>query len=112
MGLLSALLVLSYVNLTVLHSDTVSLRNELAALQGEESVLMAKYELAYDLKTIGETVTASGQMVKPVEGQIYVLDLSEPDSVVYYEKESALEGVAGMLRGGREIFDAMLEYFR
>jgi len=111
-GIFAALVLMSYVNLTIINHGTVSLRSELSALQTEEAKLLAGYELAYDLKTIEQTVTANGAMVKPQTGQIYTLDLSEPDSVVRYEKEMAVAGVAGALRGMKEVFLTTVEYFR
>ncbi len=111
-GIFAALVMLSFVSLTTLSDESAVLRSELSDLQAEEAKLLAKYELAYDLKTIEETVTASGAMVKPQNGQIYTIDLSEPDSVVRYEKEDAAAGAVGALSAAAEVFRTILEYFR
>ena len=111
-GIFAALLLMSYVSLTVLHDETVSLRSQLSALQTEEAKLLTKYELAYDLKTIEQTVTASGTMVKPQSGQIYTIELSDPDSVVRYEEKQPLAGAAGAVGAAREVFLTIVEYFR
>ena len=89
-----------------------ALREQLSDLQTEEAKLMAQYELAYDLSAIEETVTSNGSMVKPQAGQIYSLDLSEEDSVVHYDQESAAEAAGGLLDAIGEFVDGVLSYFR
>ncbi|MPM64244.1 hypothetical protein SDC9_111130 [bioreactor metagenome] len=110
-GIFAALVLMSYVNLTTAGDEAVKLRGQLSALQTEEAKLLAKYELTYDLKTLEETMTAAG-MVKPQSGQIYTIDLSEPDGVVRYQKESPTAGAAGAVNGLREVFLTIVEYFR
>lgn len=100
------LVLLSYVRLTALSDEVVSLRSEYSALKDEESRLLAQYELAYDLKSIEAAVTADGRMVKPQSSQIYYMDLSGSDSVVVYET-----GTAATI-GSRveELMDTVAEY--
>lgn len=105
------LVVASYMQLTILNDQTVTLESQLGNLKQQEAHLLAKYELAYDLKTIEQTMTSTGEMVKPQAGQICVLDLSEPDSVVRYEQESPLGGVEGLINGCKDIVAAVMEYF-
>ena len=88
-AIVAVLVLLSYVQLTALSDEVVSLRNEYNTLKSEEARLMAQYELAYDLKSIEDTVTADGRMVKPQSSQIYYMDLSGSDSVVIYENSTA-----------------------
>lgn len=112
-GLFCILAVLGNVELMRTSAEVSSLKNELSALQAEEKQLRTKYELAFDLTTVEKNVTSNGSMVKPQEGQILYLDLSEPDSVVVFEKQAEpLQGVEGALAGIREIFDNVVEYFR
>lgn len=112
-GIFCALAILGNVELMRLSSDVSGLKNDLAALQSEEKQLRTQYELAFDLSTVEENVTSNGSMVKPQEGQILYLDLSEPDSVVLFQEEAEpLQGVEGVLAGIREIFDNVVEYFR
>lgn len=111
-GLFAALVLMSYVRLTTLSTDTVSLRSELSTLKTEEAKLQAQYELAYDIKSIEEKVTADGQMVKPQSGQIYTVDLSEPDSVKRYDEQEAYAGAVGALHAVAEVFETVVEYFR
>lgn len=89
-AVMAALLLVSYVQLTVTSDRLVKLRNESATLADEHAKLLTEYELVYDLKTVEEQVLASGTMMKPVAGQEITLDLSEPDSAEIYESENAL----------------------
>lgn len=111
-GVFAALLLMSYVHLTTLSAETASLRGQLSQLKTQESKLQAQYELAYDIKSIEEKVTADGTMVKPQSGQIFTIDLSEPDNVIRYEAETAQQGTEGALEAVKEVFTTILEYFR
>lgn len=109
----AVLLLMSYVQLTVANDRVVSLSGELSALQNEQKKLLAKYELAYDLSGIEAKVTADGSMVKPEAGQIYTIDLSEPDSVVHYDQTNqAGAAVDSILTEARNVFTSIVEYFR
>ncbi len=85
-GVLAALLLMSCARLTVINDETVQLRSQLAQLQEEEVKLLTQYELAYDLRTIEAQVLEEGLMVKPNSNQMVVLDLSEADNVVVYNR--------------------------
>lgn len=93
-GVMAVLLLMSSARLTVINDETVQLRSRLSQLQEEEAELLAQYELAYDLQAIEEQLTADGTMVKPSSNQMVVLDLSEPDNVVVYDRA---EDAAGAL---------------
>ena len=67
-GVFAALVLMSYVRLTVVSDQVVSLRSELDSLKTEESKLMARYDLAFDLSAIEAQVTADGSMTKPQSG--------------------------------------------
>lgn len=110
-GVFAALLLMSYVQLTVTSDSVVSLKNELSDLQTEQTKLLAQYELAYDLSSIEQRVTADGSMVKPQSGQIYTLNLMEGDSVVRFEPEAMATPASLMDRAGAFI-DGVMAYFR
>ena len=74
-------------------------------------VLRAQYELAYDLESIEQNLTDSGAMVKPQNGQIIYVDLSEPDSVTYFQQEEEATGVEGAVESMHSIFTEIVEYF-
>lgn len=111
-GLLAVVLLLSYVKLMVVSDQVVDLRNELTTLQSEEAKLRAQYELAYDLNSIEEQVTASGSMVSPQHGQVFYVDLSEPDSVEFFQQGNGSTGLSGAADSIRSIGSRILEYFR
>lgn len=94
-AVLAVLILMSYVQLTDTSNQIVRLRHEADALATEHTDLMTQYELAFDLKSVEEQVTASGQMVQPGAGQIVSLDLSEPDSAKLYEAQQ--ENILGEL---------------
>ena len=108
-GVFAVLLMLSTVQLTMVSDEVVSLRSELSSLQSEEAKLMAEYELTFDPSAIEERVLSDGSMVKPTADQIYTLDLSESDSVVYYDQEST---GGSLLDTVRDMIDGALSYFR
>lgn len=91
-AVLAVLILMSYVQLTDSANQIVRLRREADVLASEHTDLMTQYELAFDLKTVEEQVTATGKMVQPGAGQIVSLDLSEPDSARIYDapKENIL----------------------
>ncbi|NCB63277.1 MAG: hypothetical protein EOM52_06625 [Clostridia bacterium] len=112
-GVFASLLLMSYVQLTVASDHVSNLNSELSALKSEQKKLLAKYELAYDLSGIEAQVTADGSMVKPEAGQIYTIDLSEPDSVVHYDQISKADAtVNGIFDEAKHVFTSILEYFR
>lgn len=112
-GVFAVLVLMSYIQITVLSDDIAGLKTELTALQSQETKLRVQYEQAFDLASIETRVTSDGTMVKPQSGQILYLDLSEPDSVVLFnDREEPLAGVEGALSGIREVFENVVEYFR
>lgn len=111
-GIFAVLVVLSYVQLTVVGNEAYELREELSDLRAEEDKLLAQYELSYDLEKIEADLTTSGTMVRPQSEQIFVLDLSEPDNVVLYQQDEKVGGLAGLWAGVCDVFDSIVEYFQ
>ena len=103
------LVLLSYVQLTVLAADTVALKNQLNTLQTDHAALSAEYEQMFDLATVREAAEAAG-MSKPSTSQICYLDLTGGDSAVVYQKEdpSVLSRALTSLNHG---VYAVVEYF-
>ena len=110
-GVCSVLLLLGYVQLSLISDQVVSLRSELTELETQEAELRVQYELAYDLGTIEAAVTGSGQMAKPQVDQIYYVDLAEPDSVVRFDQDAPATGLSGLLESAGEIFSQIAAYF-
>lgn len=101
---------MGYIQLTVLSSDTVALKEELETLETEHVMLTAQYERMFDLANIREAAETAG-MSKPSASQICYLDISGGDSVVIYEKEEP-----GLLDRLKETLShsvyAVVEYFQ
>ena len=90
------LLVVSTAQLATVNNEIVDLRGDLAGLQEENLMLQAKYELVFDLEAIERMFLSDGSMVRSGAGQTVYLDLSAPDSVIYYD--GAGEGLPALLR--------------
>lgn len=90
------LLVVSSAQLAVANNDIVEMRDQLSDLQDEGRMLQAKYELVFDLEAIEKQFLSNGSMVRPSAGQTVYLDLSAPDSVVYYD--GAGTGLSALLQ--------------
>jgi cell division protein FtsB len=107
---MAVVLLMSYIQLTVVAADTVALKNELSALETEHVALAAEYEQMFDLATVREAAEAAG-MSKPSASQICYLDLTGGDHAVVYQKEtsSALTHVLTSVNYG---VGAVVEYFR
>ena len=110
-GVFAVLLLFSYVQLTTI-SQQVGLRSEMTALQSEEAKLRTAYELSYDLSSIEETMTASGAMVRPQNGQVVYVDLSEPDTVTFFNQDEAAAGLDGMFESVKSIASEIVAYFQ
>ncbi|MBQ2926634.1 MAG: hypothetical protein IJE03_07385 [Ruminiclostridium sp.] len=108
MAAMLVLVLASSAQLVVVNDELVGLRSELQTLQEEETKLMAQYELAYDLQEIEKQMTESGQMNKVQAWQTYTLELSEPDSVEYFQGWDFQERLAEF---GRNFLQAVKEYF-
>jgi hypothetical protein len=98
----------SYAQLVMVNDQVVDLRNQLSDLKTEETKLNAQYELAYDLQEIESQMLASGQMTKVQSWQTYTLELSEPDSVEYYQGSDVRARLTSMAEG---LLTAVKEYF-
>lgn len=100
------LLVMFSAQLATINAQTVELRSTLSELQEENKTLMAQYEKTFDLSALEQQLTADGSMVEAGAGQTVYLDLSQGDSVVYYEE--AREGVSGLIRQIEEFLSGIL----
>lgn len=101
----AVLLVISYAQLAIINDQTVQLKSELEDLKSAETVLLAQYELSYDLAAIEQQLTADGSMIKLQPDQITYLDISEPDSIIVYDTGS--EGISGILD---KLFSCFTQY--
>lgn len=109
-GVFAALLMLSFVQYTVLTDEVVALRGQLNSLETEQATLSAQYEKVFDMERIQAAV--GDTMTRPSSDQVEYIDLSEPDSVVIYGREDAAPGFSGVLNGLRDIVSNLIAYFQ
>ena len=96
----------------IISQQVVALNSEMTTLQSEEAKLRAQYELAYDLDAIQESLTTSGTMVEPQNGQTVYVDLSEPNTVKVFQQEEGTSGLEGMFQSVKSIAEEIVTYFR
>jgi hypothetical protein len=106
----AAMLLLSYVQYTVISGEMVSLRSQMSTLQKENATLSAQYEKVFDMATIQAAV--GDTMVRPSSDQVVYIDLSEPDTVVVYGEEEAESGLLGAVKSAGQMLGELVEYFR
>ncbi len=106
---LSVLVLMSYIQLTGLSSETVALKKQLSALETENVTLTAQYERMFDLNSVKEAAEAAG-MSKPSSSQIYYIDLSDGDSAVVYQ-QSEPGVLSRLLTSLHHGFYTVVEYF-
>ncbi len=105
-ALVALLVVMTSARLAVVNDETVDLKATLSQLRSEEKALQARYELAYDLSAIEAQLTADGTMVKAGAENTVYLDLSEGDSVTYYERAEG--GLSGLLHRAEQMLAGLL----
>lgn len=106
---LAVMVLMNYIQLTVLSADTVALKNELAQLQTENVSLTTQYEQLFDLTSVKEAAAAAG-MTKPSNSQICYVDLSGGDSAVVYQQEETSVLTRVLTSLGHSVY-AVVEYF-
>ena len=106
---LAVMVLMSYIQLTVLSTETVTLKQELSQLQTQNVSLTTQYERMFDMATVKAAAEEAG-MAKPSNSQICYVDLSGGDSAVVYRQEepNMLGQVLTSLTHG---VDALVEYF-
>lgn len=106
---LALLVLLNYVQLTRLSSETVELQSQLQELETEQVTLTAQYQRMFDMASVKEAAEAAG-MSKPSSTQMSRLDLSAGDSAVAYQQKEPglLRRILSSLHGG---VYAVVEYF-
>ena len=84
---LAVMVLMGYIQLTIISDEVVSLQNQLEELQTENVTLTAQHEQMFDLATVKEVAAAAG-MGKPTSSQITYLDLASEDSATVFQTES------------------------
>ena len=97
-----------YSQIAMESTELSQLRRTAQSLDAENAALTAQYEKVFDMEAIEAAV--GDTMVRPGGDQIDYIDLSEPDTVVIYEKESG--ALAGLFEDIAAAVDSVVEYFR
>ena len=102
-------LLLGYVQLTVVSNHVVTIKEQLTTLQEEHVALVTEYEKTFDLATVKAAAEEAG-MSKPTSGQVQYIDLSGSDTaVVYGDEPGVVEKAISSIKGGAQF---IWEYFR
>ena len=102
-------LLLGYVQLTMVSNQVVTIKDQLATLEEEHVSLVTEYEKTFDLATIKAAAEEAG-MSKPTSGQVQYIDLSGSDTaVVYGDEPGMVEKAISSIKGGAQF---IWEYFR
>lgn len=106
---LALLVLMNYVQLTRLSTETVKLQSQLEELETENTDLTARYQRMFDMASVKEAAETAG-MSKPSGTQMSRLDLSAGDSAVAYQQKEPglLSRILSSLHGG---VYAVVEYF-
>ena len=105
----AVLLLLSYVQFTVLSDEMVTMRSQITSLEAESATLSAQYEKVFDMETLEKAV--GDTMVRPSGEQVVYLDLSRPDTVTVYAQEKT-GPLSGVWSTAKQTVGEIVEYFR
>ena len=108
-AIFAALVLFSHAQSTVLNAEIVELRGQLTTLEAENAKLSAQYEQVFDMTAIQSAVGEG--MARPAASQVVYLDLSEPDTVVVFDKIKD-NRVMDALKNVGQVLGDMIEYFR
>lgn len=103
-AVMAVLVLVSYVQLNSVYADTVALRNELTALQLEESALKAEYEEVFNTDVLNKAVKKAGNLKPATSDQVVYVELSDPDNIVVYEQEQESGGISAFLENVLSFF--------
>lgn len=106
--MMALLLMGSKAQVAVESTQLSQLRHESQTLDKENAALTAQYEKVFDMSAIEKSV--GDTMVRPTGDQIDYIDLSAPDTVVIYEKESGV--LASLFQDIATAVESLVEYFR
>lgn len=106
---LATIVLMNYVQLTLISAETVKLQEQLSELEAENVNLTAQYQQMFDMASVKDAAESAG-MGKPSSTQMDRLDLSGGDSAVAYRQKEPglLSRILSSLHGG---VYAVVEYF-
>jgi len=106
---LAVALLMSYVELNTLANQSYELREELEALQIEETKLQIAYESTFRLDEVEEYATNMLGMVRAGNDQVKYLSNRAEDQAVILDTNSVETGISASLKS---LFTTIAEYFK
>lgn len=110
-GFMLVLVLMSYIQLTVISDQTVELKSDLTQLEEEASKLAFEYESAFGLKEIEKYAKEELGMIEPASSQIYYVESSLKDEAVVLADEGGEES-KNILSGVISFLGTFMEYFK
>jgi len=77
----AAIMLMSYLNLTVINDEISKLQNEYLELQNKNVLLQTEYESRYDLNDVEEYAVNTLGMIKLERSQVEYVEIASPDSI-------------------------------
>ena len=109
-AIFAVMLLLSFVQYTVINKEVVSLRSQMTTLNAEHATLAAQYEKVFDMASIQERVGEN--MVRPTADQVIYIDLSEPDTVTVFSENGENSALQEAVNEAKDAVGGLIEYFR
>jgi len=78
---IAALMLMSYLNLTIINDEIAQLQNEYLELQNKNVLLQTEYESRYDLNEIEDYAVNTLGMIKLERSQVEYVEIANPDSI-------------------------------
>lgn len=97
-GLVMALVLVSYVQLNSIYAETTAMQDTLSELKTEAGILEVEYNKVFDTDTLTAAAEAAG-LVTPTESQKVYLELEGTDNAVVYAPQ-AEESLLDQLESG------------
>ena len=106
---LAVALLMSYVELNTIANESYELREELEALQIEETKLQIEYESTFRLDEVEEYATTMLGMVRAGNDQVKYLSNRAVDQAVILDTNGVETGISASLKS---LFTTIAEYFK
>ncbi|MBR2879657.1 MAG: hypothetical protein IKC02_03185, partial [Oscillospiraceae bacterium] len=106
---LAVALLMSYVELNTIANESYELREELEALQIEETKLQIEYESTFRLDEVEEYATNMLGMVRAGNDQVKYLSNRAVDQAVILDTNGVETGISASLKS---LFTTIAEYFK
>ena len=107
----AGLLLMSYLNLTVINDEIAKLQDEIVSLRNENVLLQTEYESRYDLNEVEEYAVKNLGMIKLERSQVEYVEIASPDTIRAVNP-SENNASARLTDGFGKFFSAIFNVFR